>query len=99
MEPEVISMDVNILASEYESKVSNADPEHSAWVQHGTEAWAVGTFAKDNFQAPKTLRQRKYIDSSPKVLAAIGVIMEREQIPASANLSIYLGLLLRANAF
>ena len=94
MEPEVIEMDVNILSEEYENKVSSADPEHSAWVQIGTQAWAVGTFAKHNFQAPKTLRQRKYVDSSPKVLAAIGVIMEREQIPASANLSIYLGLLL-----
>lgn len=93
MEPEVIRMDVNILAEEFENKVGQSDPENSAWVQVGEKAWAVGSFARTNFAAPKTLIQRKYIDSLPKVLAAIGVIFEREKIPA-ANLSLYLGVLL-----
>ncbi|MBV8884392.1 MAG: ParM/StbA family protein [Chroococcidiopsidaceae cyanobacterium CP_BM_RX_35] len=93
MEPEVIEMDVNILSEEYENKVAGAHPEECAWVQAENNAWAVGSFAKDSFRACKNLKERKSVDSLPKVLAALGIIMEREEIPAS-NLSICLGLLL-----
>jgi hypothetical protein len=91
MLPEVVEIDRSRLSLYLSEKLSTVKPESEAWVSAGKRMHAVGDFAID-FGAVETLREAKSERTVPRVLALIGTIADREELPDEFLVNI--GLLL-----
>lgn len=92
MEPEVICVGRETLEAYEREKLGNPNPEDSAWVSYDGQCWAVGYLARKQFLADPGLKELKYGRAVYKVLAAVGVVSEREGLPSHYRLR--LGVLL-----
>lgn len=73
-------------------------PSIQAWVEINQQIFVVGAFAR-LFDAEDRLRELKYENALYKVLAAIGVIVQRHNLNLQRKLSIELAVLLPANEY
>ncbi|GAQ00173.1 ParM/StbA family protein [Leptolyngbya sp. NIES-2104] len=72
--------------------------ENRAWIECQDEVFILGAFAQ-NFNPEDRIKERKYENALYKVLAAIGVIVRRHNLPVRKKLSICLGILLPWNEY
>jgi hypothetical protein len=92
MEPEVALVPFQSLEAYEQSKIGNSSPENSAWIEYQGKFQSVGFLARRRFHADLQLQRRKFELALPKVLALVGAIAEKHDIPNGA--SIRLGILL-----
>lgn len=92
MEPEVAKVPLESLQAYEQSKIGSASPENSAWIEYQNNCQAVGFLARKRFNADLQLQRRKFELALPKVLAIVGAIAEKHDLPN--NSSINLGILL-----
>lgn len=88
MEPEVIAVGQELLEAYEDERLTSADPENEAWIECEGEYYAVGFLAQKNFYANPGLNELKYERAIFKLLAAVGVIAEREGLPDSFDLAL-----------
>ncbi|MEM8804531.1 MAG: ParM/StbA family protein [Cyanobacteria bacterium P01_G01_bin.38] len=67
-------------------------PQQQAWLTVNDEVWVVGAFANE-FDPQNRLHEKKYENALYKVLATIGVLVQKLNLP-SPKLTIQLGILL-----
>jgi len=77
MEPEVIAVSPEALATYTSHKMGEADPKDGAWVAIDGKYKAVGYLARSRFHANPGLNELKYERALYKTLAAIWVISQR----------------------
>ena len=92
MEPEVIQLPQSSITQLQERPFTSAQPENEAWIQVGNLFSAVGYLARERFYANPALRVLKADRARYKVLAMVGAIAVRHQLPACFELD--LGILL-----
>lgn len=92
MEPEVATVPLESLQAYEQSKIGNSSPENSAWIEYQNSFQAVGFLARKRFNADLQLQRRKFELALPKVLAMVGAISNKHDLPN--NSSIQLGILL-----
>ncbi|MBD2504050.1 ParM/StbA family protein [Anabaena azotica] len=92
MEPEVATVPLESLQAYEQSKVGSSSPENSAWIEYQNNFQAVGFLARKRFNADLQLQRRKFELALPKVLAMVGAIASKHELPN--NSSIRLGILL-----
>ena len=73
-------------------------PEQQAWGIWNQEVFVVGSLAQQ-FDPSDRLRELKYENALYKILAAIGVIASKHQLPTKKTLKVYLGVLLPWNEY
>lgn len=78
MEPSVIEVDEELIDIYESRKIYNPSPENDAWIKYEENYYAVGFLAQKYFDARNSLKELKYENSIPKVLAACGAIVTRE---------------------
>jgi hypothetical protein len=88
MEPEVLTLPIgSVTSSLTEFNGVSAAPENSAWVKLGRDVdqcHVVGFLAQE-FRAFARLDQLKYEQALYKLLAVIGVIVQRERLPLKVD--------------
>ncbi|MBD2166474.1 ParM/StbA family protein [Calothrix membranacea FACHB-236] len=92
MEPEVAIVPFESLEAYEQTKIGDSSPENSAWIEYHGRFQAVGFLARKRFHADLQLQRRKFELALPKVLAMIGAIAEKHNLPN--GISINLGILL-----
>jgi hypothetical protein len=92
MEPEVATVPLESLQAYEHSKVGSSSPENSAWIEYQGHFQAVGFLARKRFNADLQLQRRKFELALPKVLAIVGAIADKHDLPNDS--SIKLGILL-----
>lgn len=93
MEPELAESTREEIEQRYESeRMSNPLPENEAWVEYGEDCHVVGFLAKKKFLGRVEVADLKYIGAIPKVLAAVGVLAEREGLSDNFDLALSLPL-------
>lgn len=66
------------------NKIGNAAPENSAWIEYKGKYQAVGFLARKRFHADLQLQRRKFELALPKVLAIVGALAEKHNLPVGA---------------
>jgi len=61
--------------------------EHRVWIKFDSEAYAVGTLAQ-TLGASVRMKPLKYTTATPKICAAIGVVMQRLELPLKFDLNL-----------
>lgn len=92
MEPEVAVVPLHSLESYEQSKIGSSSPENSAWIEYKGKYQAVGFLARKRFHAGLQLQRRKFELALPKVLAMVGAIAEKYDLPNGSTVRI--GILL-----
>lgn len=92
METYVVEVSASTLAYLQANRISSSKPEDEAWVKIGNQHYAVGYLAQSQLFGIERLREVKYEQAVPKVLAMLGAIAVREKLPAKFSLG--LGILL-----
>ncbi|MBD2303440.1 ParM/StbA family protein [Nostoc sp. FACHB-190] len=92
MEPEVATVPLESLQAYEQSKIGHSSPENSAWIEYQNSFQAVGFLARKRFNADLQLQRRKFELALPKVLAMVGAIATKHDLPN--NSAIQLGILL-----
>ncbi|MBD1845692.1 ParM/StbA family protein [Cyanobacteria bacterium FACHB-63] len=90
MEPEIAWVQSELLGK-YQSVNHDAQPEKVAWVQLGDEMAAVGQFAQ-GFSGDNGLIERKERRAIYKVLALLGAVREKLQLPTTTTATVALML-------
>lgn len=89
IEPQVIAVPKASLADKTQNNLCNAAPENIVWVGVGEDYRAVGYLAK-LFDAPPSLRPRKYELAVYKTLAAVWVMKQKFKLSSAFDLSLAL---------
>lgn len=92
MEPEVRQVSNSSLDRHLSAAVGTPLPQDDAWLEWDGNFYAVGYLARSLFESEVDLDSSKYEPAIPKILAAVGTIAEREQLPDEFDL--YLATLL-----
>lgn len=100
MSPEVEKIYQRDLDFYFNSKgwIGYPDPTQQAWIQVEQKIYVVGAFA-NHFDPSDRLKELKYENALYKVLAAVGVIVEKHDLPHKKKLKLQLALLLPANEY
>lgn len=100
MSPEVEEISQASLDFYFNSKgwIGYPDPIQQAWIQVDKKIYVVGAFA-NHFDPSDRLKELKYENALYKVLAALGVIVEKHDLPHKKKLKLQLALLLPANEY
>ena len=92
MEPEVIQIGEAAISQYRERPFNSARPEDEAWIEVANLSVAVGYFARERFYANPALRVFKSERARYKILAMVGAIAVKNQLPNRFDLD--LGVLL-----
>ncbi len=84
MEPEVTLVTKQSIERYERDRVGSAAPENVAWVEYRGEYWAVGQLARKRFSASLQLKKLKFELALPKVLAIVGALAEKYDLPNGA---------------
>ena len=100
MSPEVEEISQESFDFYFNSKgwIGYPDPIQQAWIQVDKKIYVVGAFA-NHFDPSDRLKELKYENALYKVLAALGVIVEKHDLPHKKKLKFQLALLLPANEY
>jgi hypothetical protein len=88
MEPQVIEVSQELIEAYEAQRLTSADPENEAWIDCEGEFYAVGFLAQKQFYAHAGLNELKYERAVLKLMAAVGVIAEREGLPDSFSVAL-----------
>lgn len=91
MEPEVAVVPFHSLESYEKTKLGSSSAENSAWIEYKDKYVAVGFLARRRFHAGLQLQKRKFELALPKVLAMVGAIADKHDLPNGSK--IRLGIL------
>lgn len=99
MPPEIETIRIESLVRylDKQSSLSNPDPDKEAYIYLNDKVYVLGEFAHE-FDPEDRITEIKYENALYKVLAALGVILESNQIK-SKNISLYLSILLPWNEY
>jgi hypothetical protein len=92
MSPQVIELTRADLDRYLSLRMMTPAPENEAWVEFNGRIFAVGFFAIKAFNAKLVLEDLKYELAIAKVLAAVGVMAKRQELPASADIALAIPL-------
>ncbi|GEM_PF-6606424 len=81
MAPHCLEIDLNA------TEKADIFTEHRVWVKFDSEAYAVGTLAQ-TLGASLRMKPLKYTTATPKICAAIGVVMQKLELPFKFNLNL-----------
>ena len=81
MAPHCLEIDTNA------TEKADSFDEHRVWVKFDNEAYAVGTLAQ-TLGASVRMKPLKYTMATPKICAAIGVVMQKLELPFKFNLNL-----------
>lgn len=81
LEPEVSVVMRQSLDAYERSKTGSMSPFDEAWIEYKQKFYAVGFLAKQKFQGLLQLQKRKFELAVPKVLAVIGAISVKHNLP------------------
>lgn len=82
LDPEVTKVPKqSIERYEEKDRLGSTGPEISAWVEYKGEYWAVGQLARKRFGADLQLKKPKFELALPKVLAMVGALAEKHELP------------------
>ena len=81
MAPHCLEIDLNA------TEKADIFNEHRVWVKFDSEAYAVGTLAQ-TLGASLRMKPLKYTTATPKICAAIGVVMQRLELPLKFDLNL-----------
>ncbi len=100
MPPQVEQISAEKLNSYFELQgwIGNPAPEQQAWLEVGGKAFVVGAFAS-KFDPTDRIGELKYENALYKVLAAIGVIVQKHSMSVKKPLKIELAILLPWNEY
>ncbi len=88
MEPEVALVPQQSIEVYEQNKIGSAAPENSAWIEYKGKYQAVGFLARKRFHADLQLQRRKFELALPKVLAMVGALVEKHNLPNGATISL-----------
>ena len=86
MEPEVALVSLQSLEAYEQNKIGNASPENTAWIEYKGKYQAVGFLARKRFHAGLQLQKRKFELATPKVLAMVGAIADKYDLPNGSEI-------------
>ncbi len=100
MSPHIESISKNKLENyfDYRGWVGSPLPEQQAWLEWKEQTFVVGAMAA-KFEPEDRLFEVKYENALYKVMAAIGVIVEQQQIKIEKSLNVELAVLLPWNEY
>ncbi|PMB21884.1 ParM/StbA family protein [Fischerella thermalis] len=88
MEPEVLKVPFESVASHSTDTLGTTEPENIAWVSYGHDTFAVGYLAKNNYYANAGLKELKYERAIAKTLAAVWAVSQKLRLGASFQLAL-----------
>jgi hypothetical protein len=92
MEPEVVEVPSSGIEQYEANKIGETYPENEAWLEVKGNYYAVGFLASSRFYGDGAIRELKYERAVYKVLAMVGALAVRKQLPSEFSLG--LGILL-----
>ncbi|TFI55118.1 ParM/StbA family protein [Mastigocladus laminosus UU774] len=88
MEPEVLKVPFESVASHSTETLGTTEPENIAWISYAHDTFAVGYLAKNNYYANAGLKELKYERAIAKTLAAVWAISQKLRLGARFQLAL-----------
>ena len=96
MEPEVISLNKEVIEGYEARKMGHPDAVNSAWVGCDSSYYAVGYLARSQFYGNAGLSSHKYERAFAKTLAAVWVVAQLQGLTKKKKLKVAIAVLLPA---